>query len=245
MPFCNGPNAVACPPRLLRFEPRMARKRPSASSASSAVGPHLGDPAAAAGVDCIKPARRVVIGGHRTRLHRHTGDPLRPGLQPHDMRGTSEGLRRRRRITDLDVDADIVRHLIPQDRRAGRNRVGGADHHRQWLVGNVDQLGGILRRGDRLGGDERDRLADKARPIGRQRVMAGSDRRTIAQSRLDVGGCGETGIVRDRTEPGGGVVAAGQHREHPWCGQRRPLAYRDDTGMRMWRSDEGGMHLPR
>src|SRR5215472_11910372 len=165
MPFCNGPNAVACPPRLLRFEPRMARKCPSASSASSAltgpfdrppdeargpgeqrifrieqiaraeiaahvaadaahplarlaedlreVGPNLGDPATTAGVDRITPARRVVIGGDRTRLHRYTSDALRPGIELDDMRSAAEGRRGRRRVADLDVDADIVRRLVP------------------------------------------------------------------------------------------------------------------------------------
>ena len=96
------------------------------------------------------------------------------------MRGTSEGRCGRRRVADLDVDADIVRRLVPQGRRAGRDRIGGAHHCRQRLVGNVDQFGGILRRGDRLGDDECHRLADKARPIGRQRVMAGRDRRAVA-----------------------------------------------------------------
>src|SRR4029077_3934591 len=65
-------------------------------------GPHLGDAATAAGVDRVTPARCIVIGGDRTRLHRYAGNALRPGIEPDDMRGTGEGRRGRRRVADLD-----------------------------------------------------------------------------------------------------------------------------------------------
>jgi hypothetical protein len=161
------------------------------------------------------------------------------------MRGTSECIGGGFLVADLDVDADIVRRLVPQGRGAGGDRIGGAHHHRQRLVGNIDQFGGILRRSDRLGDDECHRLADKACPVGRQRVMAGSDRRGTAQPRLDVGRRREPGIVRDRAEPGGKVVGAGQHSEHSRCGERRRLVHRDDAGMGIGRAHEAGLRLAR
>ena len=93
------------------------------------------------------------------------------------MRGACEGRRGRHLVADLDIDAQIVGRLVPQLRSTGLDRVDGAGDRRQRLIGNVKKLGGILGRGDRLGDDHRDRLADKAHPVGRHRIMQGRDRR--------------------------------------------------------------------
>ena len=53
--------------------------------------------------------------------------------------------------------------------------VGGANHCQQRLPDDFDQFGGILCRGNRLGDDDRDWLADKTHSVCRQGVMAGGN----------------------------------------------------------------------
>ena len=154
------------------------------------------------------------------------------------MRGAAERGGGRGLVADLDIDAEIAGRLVPQPRRAGLQRVGGARHRRQRLVGDVDQLGGVLRLRDRLGDDHGDGLADKARLVGRHRVVGGRDRREAAQPHHHVGRAHQPGIVRDRAEPVGDVVGAGKDREHAGRRERRLLVDRDDARMGVRRAHD-------
>jgi hypothetical protein len=126
-PFDRPPDKAGGPgkQRIFRVE-QIARAEITAHVAADAahplrrhvedlceVGPHFGDAATAAGVDRVTPARRIVIGGDRARLHRYASNALRPGIEPDDMLGAREGRRGRRHVADLDVDADIIRRLVP------------------------------------------------------------------------------------------------------------------------------------
>src|SRR5207302_1207196 len=79
-----------------------------------------------------------------------------------DMRGTGEGGCDRFRIAELDGKAQIVLGLVPDPGRARRERSLDRGHRRQRLVGDVDQLGRVLRLARRFGEDEGDTVVDIA-----------------------------------------------------------------------------------
>ena len=78
------------------------------------------------------------------------------------MGGAPESLCGRRLVPNLDVDAEIIRRIIPQARGTRLHRVGSPNYRRQRLIGDLEQLGCVLGLIDGLGHDHSDRLADKA-----------------------------------------------------------------------------------
>ena len=99
------------------------------------VEPDLRHAAAAPGVKRVLTGCGVVFGDIGARLHRHAGDALDPGVEPHDMRGARESGGGRGLVAELDVDAEIARRAVPQKRRVRLQRVGGARDRRQRLIG--------------------------------------------------------------------------------------------------------------
>ena len=95
------------------------------------VEPQFGDTAPAPRIARVMPARPLVIGHRRARLHRHAGDALHPRLEPDDMRGMGKGGGGRGLVADLDIDAEIAGGFVPQLRRARFQRVGGKCDRRQ------------------------------------------------------------------------------------------------------------------
>ena len=123
-------------------------------------------------------------------------------------------------------------------RRAGLHRVGRAHHGRQDLVIDLDQLGRVaalrLARGD----DDGDALADIAHAVDRERHAVGA----IALGAAHVLGH-RLGI--DRAELVGGIILAGQHREHARRRLGRLGVDRLDRGMGVRRIDEHRIGLAR
>ena len=208
------------------------------------VEPDFGDAAAAAGVKGVLARRRIVIGEVGTRLHRYASDALRPGFEPHDMCRAGKCRGSGGFVADFDIDAQIAGCGVPQQRRCGRDRLGGARHRRQRLIGDVDQFRGVLGGGDALGDHESDRFADIAGFVGWQREVGGRDRREAAGSRLHIGRRRERGIVRDRPEPVGDIVGPGQHCERTGCGECCSPVDRDEARMRVWRAHEHRVRHP-
>ena len=167
------------------------------------VEPQLGDAAAAAGIERVMPGRRIVFGRRGARLHRDAGDALHPSVEPNDVGGAPESRCGRRLVSNLDVDAEIIRRIIPQARGARLHRVGSPNYRRQRLIGDLEQLGRVLGLIDGLGHDHRDGLADKADLIGRHRVIAGRDRLEASNPHGHIGSAHEPCTVRDRREPVG------------------------------------------
>ncbi len=157
------------------------------------------------------------------------------------MRGPAEGRGGRGLLAGLAVEAEIARRLVPQKRRAGRERVGGMRHGRQRLIRDFNAFGGVLGRGDRLGDDEGDRLADKAHPVGGHRIMNGRDRPEAARPHGEIGRTHQPGIVRDRPQSVGQVIGPGQYGEHARQGARLRRVDRDNAGMGMRRAQDDGM----
>ena len=117
-------------------------------------------------------------------------------------------------VPNLDIDAEIIRRIIPEARGTRLHRVGSPNYRRQRLIGDLEQLGCVLGLIDGLGHDHGDGLADKADCIGRHRVVAGRDRIEASNSNGHIGSAHEACTVRDRREPIGDIVAAGEDREH-------------------------------
>ncbi len=137
------------------------------------------------------------IADRGARLHRHAGDALDPGVEAHDVRRSREGGIGRGLVADIAVDHDVrTAHRKAAARRF--HRVCRRDHRRERLVIDDDQLGRILRRGNRFGDDEGDSRADVADPIGRQHVVWSCHHgRAIAVFQHDVGRGAGGARVRD------------------------------------------------
>ena len=152
------------------------------------------------------------------RLHRHAGDALDPGFEPHDMRG----LRERRSVAAASptsasmqtferASSQSARRRPPPPRR----RVG---HRRQRLVVDATSSAASLA-ALQLSATTSNRLADKARLVVRQHaVRARGTCRTASRLPSAMSGGPDDRPVRDRLEAVGHRVGAGQHREH--AGQR-------------------------
>jgi len=154
------------------------------------------------------------------------------------MRGAGESGGGGGLVTELDVDAEIPRGILPQERGIGGQRIDGARHYRDRLIADVDPLGGVFGRRDGVGHDHRNGLADKPHLVGRQRVIEGGDRLQAPLAHGNVRRPIQRGIVRDRPKPVGEVIGAAQHREHAGCRERRLLVDRDDAGMGMRRAHD-------
>ncbi len=100
---------------------------------------------------------------------------------------------------------DVVR--LEQDRRPGRHRLFRIEDRGQVLVLDLDPAERLLGEGDRLRGDERDRLADVADRLERQ------DRRVRAGAHCAAGLAGQVGVQLRAFD-----VLAGEHARD--AGQR-------------------------
>jgi hypothetical protein len=160
------------------------------------------------------PSRRIVLGRRRARLHRDTGDTLHPSVEANNVSGALESRCGRRLVSNLDVDAEIIRRIVPQARGARLHCVGSSNHRRQRFIGDLKQLCRILGLIDGLGHDHSDGLADKAGSIGGHRVVSGCDWLEASNPHGHIGSAHEPCTVRDRREPVGDIIPAGEHGEH-------------------------------
>ncbi len=148
-------------------------------------------------------------------------------------------------VSNLDIDAEIIRRIIPQARGARLHRVGSPNYRGQRLIGDLEQLGCILGLIDGLGHDHSDGLADKAGLIGRHRVVAGRDRLEASNPHRHVGSAHEACTVWDRPEPIGEIVLAGEDREYARRCERCGFVDRCNMRMGVGRAHDRGMHHPR
>ena len=154
------------------------------------------------------------------------------------MGGRSEGRLDRLAIAEPVDEAFVVRCLVPQRGRV--RRIGGRSIGvgRQRRVVDRDRFGRILGLIERLGDDHRHRLADMAGAAVRQRQERRSGHcPAVAAPEHDLG--------RDRAVARGGVIGAGQHRQHARHDGGRGGVDRADVRMRMGRAQEMRAHRPR
>ena len=102
----------------------------------------------------------------------------------HGMSGAGEGGGDRSAVAGLPFEAEIARRLRRELRCAGGAGSGECGYRRQRRIIDRDPLDGVERPIERLGDDQRDRLADIAHPvIGQQRLRHKGER----LSGVDVG----------------------------------------------------------
>jgi len=119
-----------------------------------------------------------------------------------------------RGVADFGIDHDIG-DIVVKPRRFRPERGLGVGHRRQYVVVDDDAFGRVLRRSNRLGDDESDRGADMANAVGGQDVMCRDRyRRAVAIMKNNIRRCSRRGEMRDRLEPIGAGIVAGEHRDH-------------------------------
>ena len=182
--------------------------------------------AAGAGVQRVASGRGVVFADRRARLHRHAGDALHRGARdaPHARRQRTPHRSRRHR-RPWHRGRDSMRHPTRRSGAPAATACAGMDHGRQFLVVHHDEFGGVLRRGKAVGHDHRDDVADMAHLVGGHRIMRRNERRrAVRVLELDVGRIAGAHRMRDRLQPVGQQIAAGQHRKH--AGRPSPVRHR-------------------
>ena len=132
-------------------------------------------------------------------------------------------------VADQRVDADIGAVVLMQQRRAGLGGVGRKGHARQRLVVDRDALGAVLGGGNRLRHHDRERLADKARLVVRQReVRRGERRRAVGVDQRDFRRMPREGLDRGSASCRPQASPPGEDRDHARHRQRRRLVDRAD-----------------
>src|SRR5215472_4614709 len=130
----------------------------------------LAHDAAGTGIKSVASARRVIDADGGAWLHRHTGDPIDPGIESRNVSGFFERSVDGRGVAGFSVDHDIL-DVVVEPWRAGRERGICVGHRGQHVVVDDDAFGSVLRRGKRLGDDESDGGADMTNAVGGQYVM--------------------------------------------------------------------------
>ena len=148
---------------------------------------HLGDVVAkaehplAADIEGPVPALGVVAGDRRARLHRVDDDAVVAQHQAGDMGGAGKGGGDLVAVAIVEIEPDIGRDLVVEQRGIGRRRGARGGHRRQRVDVDFDQFGGVLGGGNGQGDHRGDRFADMAHLAGGERVMRrGQHRRAVA-----------------------------------------------------------------
>ena len=190
--------------------------------------------AAIAGIKRVAAARRIERRERGAWLHWHAGDAAHPGVEARDVRGARKRRVGCRGVAKAGVETDIGARGLVHARRILPRRSAGLDHSRQHVVIDLDSLGAVLGGVHRFGDDHRDRLANEANLIGRQRkVRRGEGFRRV---QLDFRRMLRPHFVRNRLEAVGDEIGAGQYGEH--AGRLRGLVLFDaaDAGVGMRRA---------
>ena len=191
--------------------------------------------AAGAGVEGVVVPRAIVDAQRGARLHRDAGDAVHLRLEPNDVGGARERGVGGGDVATVGVDAHVGARLVPDERRARRLAVGRGRYHRQWRVFHAHGLGAVARRGRHLRDHHRDRLADQPHAtIRRQRRMRRDEVGcAVAVAQLWLVRVRRHRAVRNRLEPVGGHVGAGQHGDHARHLERTGHIDTDDARVRM------------
>ena len=131
-------------------------------------------------------------------------------------------------VAEHQPERDIaVLVVVPDFRCTFLGGVFEIDHHRQRFILHLDQFGGVARLRQRLGGHERDPVADITHPVRHENRLPGAVALRGAEIlRHRMGG--------ERTQLLGGRIRAGQHAEH--AGRGLGLGGIDalDLGVGVW-----------
>jgi hypothetical protein len=126
-------------------------------------------------IEVIHPLFRQVRGEASARLHRISDHARVVDAQPHHPGCILECFLRQCLVAGFEIQNDIARHALVDERRAGSDGLLRRDHRRQFPVFDADELGRVLRRERVLGDHERDRVAGEAHASLRERGPTGVD----------------------------------------------------------------------
>ena len=132
----------------------------SGGSLSTCAADDVADDVAALAAERQRIALTVVFRDHAAGIDVIGDQTLVDDLQRDLTRGLRKGRFRGPPLAQRRLESEIARPVGPDLRRAGRERRLGADHMRQRLPVDRDRLGGILRRIERIGDHEGDRITD-------------------------------------------------------------------------------------
>ena len=135
----------------------------------------------------------------------------------------------RLRVARLGLESEVAGHVVVELRRAGCERLLGADRRRQVAILYLDQLGGVLGRSSGVGHNERHRLTDEMHPAVREH-------RPLRRARLHAvlpGPVERMGRFHVARLHG---VGAGEHRLHAGVPERGGGVDRDDLARARGRS---------
>ncbi len=178
----------------------------------------------------------IVVANRGTRLERAHDHAVVANRQPRHVRRAREGVAHRAEIAMLEIDDEIARYVIMHARRAGsggglsvrdgRKRIDVGHHH--------------LRRVARLvrgvGDHERDRIADKAHLIDRERRLL----RPVHGRAVTVA---DENARRHGAKPGRQQIGAGKNAAHPGHGRRIGRVERAQDAMRDPAADDDRVQL--
>ena len=179
----------------------------------------------------------MVVADSGARLDRIRGDAGVAHFQRDGVFGAGERGVGRVLAAHHQRERHIVGRLVPNDRRAGLDRILDIDHRRQRLVVDLDQFGGVLRLGQSLGDDEGDALAHGAHLVGGENTALGAKAFRPAHV------FGHRG--RQPAELIGQHIGAGQNGEHAVGGLGLGGVDALDARMRVRRHDNDGVALQR
>ena len=168
------------------------------------------------GVDGVAILGRVVVAEAAARLHARGGDAVDHQAMLDDVIGLGERGFGRGLVAEQLHEADIVRAILPDPRRAVGASVRGRHDGGQRLVVDDDQLGRVERLVIGLRHHEGDVVADPARPVlGQRRIRRPEDAAVAPLQSI-----GHRQVAPSRGLP----VFAGEHGEHAgrglglaWC----------------------------
>ncbi len=160
----------------------------------------------------------VVFGDDAARLHVVGDDPVVDDLDPRDPCGADEGRVRGALRPSRTGEGDVGVELRPDQRRAVFQGALHVDHGRQRIVVDLDRLRCHLRVIERVGDDERDRIADMADGVeAKQRMPRSLLVGAVDLAKLDLTrqsrNVGHIRAAEDQANPGhgagGGEIADG------------------------------------
>jgi len=170
-------------------------------------------------------------------LDRVGNQPVVDELEPGDVAGGREGGVDRRFVSVRPVIAEVVRDIVV-DEHGGRLGARGIDHRVQYLVLDVDQLGGVARAGVVLRDDDGNRIPHVAGLAHREHGMGRLLHRAAVLA-VDQPAAGQA------AHAGCGEILAGEHGDHPRAGQGGRRIDAGDAGMGVRRTYEAGPGLAR
>ena len=200
--------------------------------------------AARARVQRVEACRRIVLAHRRARFQRHARHAWHPRLEARDVRGPRERSRRAFSIARQRVEADVRLRIVEHAWRIGTGRRGGVGDGRQDLVVDVDKLRRVLCRADRFRDHHRDRFADVADLVDRQRVMRRREHgRAVRVLERNVRGVRRKRAMRNRFDAVFQHVAARQDSDDAMGGACFSGVDASQPGVRMRRAQDDGVGL--